>query len=112
MTRAIGVTRAAQLAMTGEGLTAEKAHEYGIVYRLCDSEKLEKTTNQLVKKLLRGSINSYRAIKEMIWTSSFESWEDYTQVELALQRELAFKEDFKEGVRAYGERRRPKFTGK
>lgn len=111
MSRAIGVTRATQLAMTGEGLSAEKALDYGIVYRLCESEKLERTTNQLVKCLLRSSVNSYRAIKEMIWAASFTGWETYTRVELQLQEELAFKEDFKEGVRAYSERRRPKFTG-
>ncbi|MBM7643419.1 enoyl-CoA hydratase [Streptococcus loxodontisalivarius] len=112
MSRAVGVTRATQLAMTGEGLTAEKALDYGIVYRLCESEKLERTTSQLIKRLLRGSINSYRAIKEMVWQSSFAGWEDYTKLELELQEELAFKEDFKEGVRAFSERRRPKFTGK
>ncbi|AXQ79490.1 enoyl-CoA hydratase [Streptococcus chenjunshii] len=112
MSRAIGITRATQLAMTGEGLTAEKALDYGIVYRLCESEKLERTTKQLVKRLLRGSINSYRAIKEMVWASSFAGWDDYAETELKLQEELAFKEDFKEGVRAYGEKRRPKFTGK
>lgn len=38
MSRAIGTTRAVQLAMTGEGVNAEKAFEYGIVYRLCESE--------------------------------------------------------------------------
>lgn len=111
MTRAIGATRATQLAMTGEGLSAEKALEYGIVYRVCEADKLEKTTAQLIKKLLRGSVNSYRAIKEMVWASEFQGWQAYTKLELALQEELAFKEDFKEGVRAYAERRRPKFTG-
>ena len=112
MSRAIGTTRAVQLAMTGEGVNAEKAFEYGIVYRLCESEKLERTTNQLTKRLLRGSINSYRAIKEMSWKSQYEGWEDYTKLELQLQKELAFKEDFKEGVRAFAEKRRPKFSGK
>lgn len=112
MSRAIGTTRAIQLAMTGEGLNAQKALEYGIVYRLCESEKLERTTNQLTKRLLRGSANSYRAIKEMSWKASFEGWEDYTSLELQLQEELAFKEDFKEGIRAFAEKRRPKFSGK
>lgn len=66
LTRAIGVTRATHLVMTGEALTADKALEYGILYRLCESEKLEKTTEQLIKKLKRGSGNSYKAMKEMI----------------------------------------------
>ncbi|MGT2846636.1 enoyl-CoA hydratase [Streptococcus massiliensis] len=112
LTRAIGVTRATHLVMTGEALTAEKALEYGLLYRLSESEKLQKTVDQLLKKLKRGSINSYRAMKEMVWQSLFTAWDEYAALELNLQKSLAFTDDFKEGVRAYGERRRPKFTGK
>lgn len=112
LTRAIGITRATQLAMTGEALTAEKALEYGIVYRLAESDKLDKTTDRLVTRLKRASVNSYKAIKEMVWQSSFEGWQDYAKLELDLQKSLAFTDDFKEGVRAYTEKRRPKFTGK
>ena len=112
LSRSIGVNRATQLAMTGEALSSEKALEYGIVYKVVESEKLEKTVAQVCKRLLRGSINSYWAIKEMVWKSEFENWEDYANLELKLQRELAFKEDFKEGVIAHSERRRPAFKGK
>lgn len=112
LSRSIGATRASQLAMTGESLTAEKALEYGIVYRVVEQEKLAKTCQQLVKRLLRHSPNSYRAIKELLWKSEFEAWEEYARLELDLQRQLAFKEDFKEGVRAHFERRRPSFIGR
>lgn len=112
LSRAIGVNRATQLTMTGEALSAEKALEVGIVYKVVEVEKLEKTVAQVTKRLLRGSINSYRAIKEMVWKSEFEGWQGYAEIELGLQKELAFKEDFKEGVRAHSERRRPSFTGK
>ncbi|MGT2715170.1 trans-2-decenoyl-ACP isomerase [Streptococcus respiraculi] len=112
LSRSIGANRACQLAMTGESLSAEKALEYGLVYRVVEQEKLAKTCQQLVKRLLRNSPNSYRAIKELMWKSEFEAWEEYARLELDLQRELAFKEDFKEGVRAYFERRRPSFTGR
>lgn len=112
LSRSIGVNRASQLTMTGEALSAQKAHDYGIVYKVVESEKLEKTVAQLCKKLLRGSINSYSAIKQLVWKSEFENWQDYAKLELDLQRELAFKEDFKEGVIAHSERRRPVFKGK
>ncbi|MBO4108268.1 enoyl-CoA hydratase [Streptococcus suis] len=112
LSRAIGANRASHLAMTGEGLTAEKALEYGIVYKLVEPEKLEKTVQQVIKKLMRGSINSYVAIKQLVWESQFKDWESYRRLELQKQEYLAFKEDFKEGVRAHAERRRPVFTGK
>ena len=57
-------------------------------------------------------MNSFKAIKEMVWESEFAGWENYAKLELDLQKSLAFTEDFKEGVRAYSERRRPKFQGK
>lgn len=112
LTRAIGATRATQLALTGEPLSAEKALDYGIVYKMVEAEKLEKALAQLIKRLLRGSDNSYKAIKQMVGKSEFENWKDYTKLELELQRVLAFKEDFKEGVIAHSEHRRPNFQGK
>lgn len=112
LTRSIGVTRAAQLAMTGEALTAEKALEWGVVYRVCEADKLEKTREQVLKKLRRGSSNSYAAIKQLIWESQFKDWQDYAELELHLQKSLSYTDDFKEGVRAHSERRRPKFVGK
>ena len=112
LSRSIGVTRAAQLAMTGEALTAEKAFDYGLAYRVCESEKLDKTVEQLLKKLRRGSSNSYAAMKEMVWEAFLKEWDQYAGLELDLQKKLAFTEDFKEGVIAYSEKRRPQFKGK
>ncbi|HFR3154517.1 TPA: enoyl-CoA hydratase [Streptococcus suis] len=111
LSRAIGANRASHLAMTGEGLSADKALEYGIIYKLAEPEKLEKTVAQVIKKLLRGSVNSYAAIKQLTWESQFKDWESYRRLELDLQETLAYKEDFKEGVRAHAERRRPVFMG-
>ena len=112
LTRSLGVTRATQLAMTGEAFTAEKAFEAGAIYRLCPSDQLEKTRNQLLKKLRRGSSNSYAAIKKLVWESEFKEWTNYAKLELELQKSLAYTEDFKEGVLAHSERRRPQFIGK
>lgn len=36
LTRAIGINRAMQLAMTGEAVTADKAKDYGFVYKVCE----------------------------------------------------------------------------
>ena len=110
--RAIGLIRATQLAMTGEPLGAEKALEYGVVYKVSEVEKLDKTVNQLLMKLRRSSDNSFAAIKELAWSSMLTDWDRYAEIELRLQRNLSLKEDFKEGVIAYSERRRPKFQGK
>ncbi|MGT2935182.1 enoyl-CoA hydratase [Streptococcus castoreus] len=112
LTRAVGLNRATHLVMTGEGISAEKALDYGFVYRTAKSDKLDNVCLQLLKRLRRGSSNSYVGMKALVWQSFFTGWEVYAKRELEIQEELAFKEDFKEGVRAYGERRRPNFQGK
>ena len=110
--KSIGMSRATHLVMTGEALNAEKAFDYGLAYRVCESDKLDKTVDQLLKKLRRGSSNSYAAMKEMVWEAFLKDWDQYAGLELELQKKLAFTEDFKEGVIAYSEKRRPQFKGK
>lgn len=112
LTRAVGINRAMQLAMTGEAVTADKAKEYGFVYKVVEPEDLEKHTSRLVTRLAKGPELSFKAMKEMMWASFFTEWEDYVKLEVELQTSLGFSEDFKEGVRAYAERRRPNFSGK
>lgn len=51
-------------------------------------------------------------MKEMMWASVFSGWDEYAKLEVHLQTTLGFSEDFKEGVRAFAERRRPNFQGK
>lgn len=69
LTRAVGLNRATHLVMTGEGVTAEKGLEYGFVYRAAESDKLDKTCSQLLKRLRRGSSNSYAGMKSLVWQS-------------------------------------------
>lgn len=111
MTRSLGLNRAIQLAMTGEAVSAEKAEAYGFVYKVCDSDQLVKSKERLIKRLKRGSFNSYAAMKKLVWESYFSDWAAYADKELEWQERLAFQDDFKEGVRAHAERRRPVFTG-
>ncbi len=112
LTRAVGLNKATHLVMTGEPVPAEKALEYGFVYKVAAPEKLEKTVKQVIKRLKRGSFNSYAAMKQLVWKSLFTNWPDYASLELELQESLSLRDDFTEGVNAFTERRVPKFTGK
>ena len=48
----------------------------------------------------------------LVWEAFLKEWDKYAGLELDLQKKLAFTEDFKEGVIAYSEKRRPQFKGK
>ncbi len=112
LTRAVGLNRATHMVMTGKAVSAEEALTYGFVYSVAPSEDLEKSLESLLKRLRRGSSNSYAAMKALVWDSLFSDWEAYAPSELEWQTKLAYKDDFKEGVNAYSQRRRPNFTGK
>ncbi|MBS6333953.1 MAG: enoyl-CoA hydratase/isomerase family protein [Veillonella sp.] len=109
LTRSIGMNRAMHIVMTGEAVSAEKGKELGFVYKVCELEDLETATRRLVEKLAKGPAQSYRVMKEMMWNSFLVGWEEYKKFEVENQCKLGLSEDFKEGVRAFTERRRPKF---
>ncbi|WP_221913130.1 trans-2-decenoyl-ACP isomerase [Streptococcus halichoeri] len=110
LARAVGLNKALQLAMTGDAVTAEQAKELGFVYQTFPPADMDRALDRLLKKLRRGSSHSYRAIKQLIWQSLFTHWEAYGKEELQQQTSLAFQPDFREGVQAFTERRRPRFT--
>ena len=109
LTRSIGMNRAMHIVMTGEAVSAEKGKELGFVYKVCELEDLETATRRLVEKLAKGPAQSYRVMKEMMWNSFLAGCEEYKKFEVENQCALGLSEDFKEGVRAFTERRRPKF---
>ena len=51
-------------------------------------------------------------MQETLWEAILKDWDQYAGLKLDLQKKLAFTEDFKEGVIAYSEKRRPQFKGK
>lgn len=109
LTRAIGMNRAMHIVMTGEAVSAERAKELGFVYKVTELEDLETATKRLVDKLAKGPVHSYRVMKEMMFAAFLSDWEQYKTLEVEKQCSLGLTSDFKEGVRAFAERRRPKF---
>jgi 2-(1,2-epoxy-1,2-dihydrophenyl)acetyl-CoA isomerase len=100
------------LALTGEALSAEKAEQWGLIWRALDDEQLMPETEKLVSRLAHGPTKGLAAIKLAIrkgWQSDLHAQLD---LERDLQRELGQSADYKEGVVAFGEKRPPKFTGR
>ncbi len=112
LSRSVGMNRAMQWAMTGEAVTAEKGLECGFVYKVCDPEKIEQITRRTAKRLVVGPQLSFKAMKEVMLRACFKEWEEYIAFEIDAQSSLGKTEDFKEGVTAFAERRRPVFRGK
>jgi 2-(1,2-epoxy-1,2-dihydrophenyl)acetyl-CoA isomerase len=110
--RLVGQARALGLALTAEPLPAEKAAEWGLIWKAVDDDALDAEVNALAARFAAAPTRGLAAIKRMIR----ESWGHALDQELDLQRdamrELGMSDDYREGVAAFMEKRPPTFTGK
>lgn len=112
LTRSLGINKAAHLAMLGTPVTAAEGKDLGFVYKVCPVEDLGIETDKLAAKLAKGPLVSYAYMKELIYESQFKGYEEYTKLECSKQMACGYTEDFKEGVFAFGEKRKANFSGK
>ena len=110
--RLVGQARALGLALTGEPLPAERAAEWGLIWKAVEDEALDAEVDALAARFAGGPTRGLARIKQMLR----ESWGQSLDAELDRQRdamrELGYSDDYREGVAAFMEKRAPKFTGK
>ena len=110
--RAIGEKRAAELFMTGEVVTAERAAQIGMINRAVPVDALQTEVLLLAKKLAAAPTGSIGRIKRMLNASFSNDIKQQLALEHECQIESGRSSDFKEGVAAFFEKRPPAFTGK
>jgi len=110
--RLVGQARALGLALTGEPLPAEKAAEWGLIWKAVDDNFLDVEVDAVAQRLAALPPLGLAAIKQIIRST----WSRTLDEELILQRDemrrLGFTEDYREGVAAFLEKRLPNFVGK
>ena len=68
---------------------------------------------KFAEKLATGPLISYKNIKRQIYDAAYADYKKWlTDTEMATQAECACTEDFKEGVKAFIEKRKPQFSGR
>ena len=108
--RLIGPARAAELTMLGETVDAARALELGLVNRVVPDSQLASAAAELAGRLARGP-RSIGLTKRALDVSHENDLEAQLAVEERLQTEATTTNDFVEGVGAFLEKRRAKFTG-
>lgn len=109
--RLVGNARALGLAMTGAKITAEDAEQWGMIWKCVDDDKLAPAAATLASSLAAGPTRTLGMIKRQFQASGTHSLEEQLKLERDLQREVGRGTDFREGVAAFLEKRKPRFSG-
>ena len=112
LARLIGVGKATEMILTGNQVDAQEALRVGLVNMVVPAAELLPTAEKIVKTILgKGQIAIRMALKAL--NASLETpLSEGLRVESALFGECCETQDFKEGTRAFLEKRKPVFTGK
>ncbi|WP_158595088.1 enoyl-CoA hydratase/isomerase family protein [Oceanobacillus piezotolerans] len=109
--RLVGMQRAKMLAFSGKNITAEEAKQYGICLEVTKKEELMNRARELALSLRDGTGYSVGLTKSIINQSFESSLEDILFMESMAQAISFTTEDHHESVKAFFEKREPKFTG-
>ncbi len=110
--RLIGTARAMAAAMLAEQISAERAEQWGLIWKCVDDDKLSEQARALARHLATQATRALGLMKRAIYASAANTFEQQLDLERDLQREAANSEDFREGVTAFKEKRPAKFTGR
>ena len=108
----VGPARAAEMFYTGEMIDAQTALRLGIVNHVVPAAQLEAETRTLAQKIAQGPPLAVRAVKRTLFASEKTALAAALEHELQEQTKCYLSEDCSEGIRAFFEKRPPKFQGK
>jgi enoyl-CoA hydratase len=103
---------AMEMALTSDPITAEQAHELGLVSRLAETGKAADVALELAERIARNAPLAVVASKQIMRQSRGLTEEDAWAMQGPFAGRVFASEDAKEGPRAFAEKREPKWTGR
>lgn len=110
--RLIGWQRAAALMMLGEKLSAKEAAQMGMIYKVLPAKNFEAAALAIAEKLAQMPTAAIGLTKRALNYSFSHDLDKQLAIEEQLQTTAGLTEDYKEGVNAFVEKRKPEFKGK
>ena len=108
--RIVGPGRATELILTGDLITPQEAFRIGLVNRVVSDGALVKTAREMAKKIARYGLPAIRASMRAIRDGLDKPLSEGLKVEEKEFRSITGTQDMREGIRAFTEKRQPKFT--
>ena len=109
LARLVGASKALELNLTGDMINAQAAYEMGLVNKVVPEAEVIKQAMGLAKKIVEKSRLPVTRILHVTREGLKVSLEEGLQLEAKLFGELCETEDMQEGLKAFLEKRRPKF---
>ena len=111
LVKALGPLRARYYLLLGRRIKAEEALQYGLLHEIVDASRIYDRVMEITKDLMSLSPLALKAMKEaikLIQDSPMEVGYDIERKTFAL---LRYSQDFQEGIKAFKEKRQPRFQG-
>ena len=112
LTRAVGITKALEICLTGDTVSGSEAQRLGLVNLAVPANDVMKAAEDLAGRILKGAPMSVMFIKEAIKKGIELPLEEGLRLEADLSALIGMTEDGKEGPRAFAEKRAPVWKGK
>lgn len=112
LTRILGEPRAKALTMTAEPLPAERAADWGLIWKAVEDEALMDDATALARSLAAGPTLGLGLTKRLIQAAATNDLDAQLDLERDCQQIAGRSADYAEGVTAFLEKRRPEFRGR